>query len=127
MIRRPPRSPRTDTLFPYTTLFRSKPDVVKLTLDEHGWGTRPLISLLPLDLMQQIILEVNRHGIRTNAHPSSEMRATEAIFAGIDSLAHPVIQGTISEEIAELMGAKNTPLSRPGKRRWGKEDATKGT
>src|SRR3546814_13699752 len=24
MIRRPPRSPRTDTLFPYTTLFRSE-------------------------------------------------------------------------------------------------------
>src|SRR3546814_13442782 len=24
-IRRPPRSTRTDTLFPYTTLFRSKP------------------------------------------------------------------------------------------------------
>src|SRR3546814_18184838 len=24
MIRRPPRSPRTDTLFPYTTLFRSR-------------------------------------------------------------------------------------------------------
>src|SRR3546814_12601167 len=27
MIRRPPRSTRTDTLFPYTTLFRSQPDV----------------------------------------------------------------------------------------------------
>src|SRR3546814_3558754 len=26
MIRRPPRSKRTDTLFPYTTLFRSQPD-----------------------------------------------------------------------------------------------------
>src|SRR3546814_1414786 len=26
MIRRPPRSTRTDTLFPYTTLFRSRPD-----------------------------------------------------------------------------------------------------
>src|SRR3546814_6477207 len=26
MIRRPPRSTRTDTLFPYTTLFRSKRD-----------------------------------------------------------------------------------------------------
>src|SRR3546814_18483849 len=24
MIRRPPRAPRTDTLFPYTTLFRSR-------------------------------------------------------------------------------------------------------
>src|SRR3546814_12652528 len=30
MIRRPPRSTRTDTLFPYTTLFRSAP----LVLDE---------------------------------------------------------------------------------------------
>src|SRR3546814_11244973 len=27
MIRRPPRSTRTDTLFPYTTLFRSVEDV----------------------------------------------------------------------------------------------------
>src|SRR3546814_2093896 len=26
MIRRPPRSTRTDTLFPYTTLFRSEPN-----------------------------------------------------------------------------------------------------
>src|SRR3546814_1548918 len=32
MIRRPPRSTRTDTLFPYTTLFRSIPfEAVKLT------------------------------------------------------------------------------------------------
>src|SRR3546814_8923764 len=30
MIRRPPRSTRTDTLFPYTTLFRSKPLVIAL-------------------------------------------------------------------------------------------------
>src|SRR3546814_20149309 len=28
MIRRPPRSTRTDTLFPYTTLFRSVADAV---------------------------------------------------------------------------------------------------
>src|SRR3546814_758170 len=30
MIRRPPRSTRTDTLFPYTTLFRSAPDADSL-------------------------------------------------------------------------------------------------
>src|SRR3546814_13165711 len=29
MIRRPPRSTRTDTLFPYTTLFRSVPEFVE--------------------------------------------------------------------------------------------------
>src|SRR3546814_11729028 len=30
MIRRPPRSTRTDTRFPYTTLFRSPPVIVEL-------------------------------------------------------------------------------------------------
>src|SRR3546814_2091178 len=30
MIRRPPRSTRTDTLFPYTTLFRSSADIIGL-------------------------------------------------------------------------------------------------
>src|SRR3546814_8105567 len=30
MIRRPPRSTRTDTLFPYTTLFRSRIDADRL-------------------------------------------------------------------------------------------------
>src|SRR3546814_5784512 len=29
MIRRPPRSTRTDTLFPYTTLFRSQHDIAR--------------------------------------------------------------------------------------------------
>ena len=92
-------------------LREQKPDIVKLTLDEHGWGTRPMISLLPIDLMQEIIAEVNRHGIRTTAHTSSETRAMQAIFAGVDSLAHPVIQGPISPEFALLMGAKKTPMA----------------
>src|SRR3546814_11800249 len=34
MIRRPPRSTRTDTLFPYTTLFRSLLD--SLAVEESG-------------------------------------------------------------------------------------------
>src|SRR3546814_17189792 len=29
MIRRPPRSTRTDTLFPYTTLFRSAAEIIR--------------------------------------------------------------------------------------------------
>src|SRR3546814_19249933 len=38
MIRRPPRSTRTDTLFPYTTLFRS----IEVELDDQieGFGIR---------------------------------------------------------------------------------------
>src|SRR3546814_13093783 len=30
MVRRPPRSTRTDTLFPYTTLFRSKSSLLNI-------------------------------------------------------------------------------------------------
>src|SRR3546814_5569422 len=36
MIRRPPRSTRTDTLFPYTTLFRSVRDNPKHGLRDHA-------------------------------------------------------------------------------------------
>src|SRR3546814_9102430 len=35
MIRRPPRSTRTDTLFPYTTLFRSRPIRISTVLEDH--------------------------------------------------------------------------------------------
>src|SRR3546814_15725923 len=38
MIRRPPRSTRTDTLFPYTTLFRSRLSLVAGALPA-GFGT----------------------------------------------------------------------------------------
>src|SRR3546814_7177158 len=43
MIRRPPRSTRTDTLFPYTTLFRSAGDragIGPAALDRQGAGPR---------------------------------------------------------------------------------------
>src|SRR3546814_8860066 len=39
MIRRPPRSTRTDTLFPYTTLFRSDPRR-SLPVRRYGDGRR---------------------------------------------------------------------------------------
>src|SRR3546814_4233854 len=38
MIRRPPRSTRTDTLFPYTTLFRSKERLASIDYAEDRTG-----------------------------------------------------------------------------------------
>src|SRR3546814_12286587 len=69
MIRRPPRSTRTDTLFPYTTLFRSpsgKIEIFSETVDGFGyddcpghpvwrepdeWLGAPLAERFPLHLM----------------------------------------------------------------------------
>ena len=60
--------------------------------------------------MQKIIHYYNDHGIRTTVHTSSEYRARQAIFAGIDTLAHPIIQGPITQDFANLMGAKKIPM-----------------
>src|SRR3546814_21072070 len=44
MIRRPPRSTRTDTLFPYTTLFRSISGF-DISISGNGWERSLTISL----------------------------------------------------------------------------------
>ncbi|HLZ73781.1 amidohydrolase family protein [Phenylobacterium sp.] len=88
-----------------------QPDIIKLTLEEEGWGARPMITLMPEQLLRDVIRYYNLHGIRTTIHVSSELRAEEAIFAGTDSLAHPVIQGPVSDSFVKLMGAKKTPFA----------------
>ena len=86
------------------------PDVVKLTYEERGWGARPMIPRLPQELMEKIIEYYNDRGIRTTVHTSGETRAREAIYSGVDTLAHPIIQGPVSESFARLMGAKKIPM-----------------
>ena len=86
------------------------PDMVKLTFDEHGWGTRPLIPLLSPELMAEAGRFYNEHGVRTTVHISHEFRARQAITAGINTLAHPIIQGPVSEGFVQLMASTKTPM-----------------
>src|SRR3546814_6224416 len=60
MIRRPPRSTRTDTLFPYTTLFRSRiarmidpfvPGLASRLIVARHNGTRIQIPSIPTELL----------------------------------------------------------------------------
>ena len=88
-----------------------QPDILKLTLEEEGWGSRPMIPLMPVDLLEKITRYYNQHGIRTTVHVSSELRSLEAIYAGSDTLAHPVIQGPVSDAFVRLMGAKKIPFA----------------
>lgn len=88
-----------------------QPDVIKLTLEEEGWGARPMIPLMPEPLLQDILRYYNLHGIRSTIHVSSELRSEEAIYAGADSLAHPVIQGPVSDSFVKLMAAKKIPFA----------------
>src|SRR3546814_1885711 len=86
MIRRPPRSTRTDTLFPYTTLFRSLLSHLALL----GEGRRPaavrqeagVTPATPTALGdQEAVARV--HEIRSEEHTSelqSLMRSSYAVF-----------------------------------------------
>src|SRR3546814_2115349 len=81
MIRRPPRSTRTDTLFPYTTLFRSESvDFRVLNVGsgaaEAGFGEWPM--RLVADHAQPLV-----GGRRSEEHTSelqSLMRISYAVF-----------------------------------------------
>src|SRR3546814_3989721 len=56
MIRRPPTSTRTDTLFPYTTLFRSDPA-------GHGWRCRHVGRRNPVQRLHALdAVQVRVHG-----------------------------------------------------------------
>ena len=105
MIRRPPRSTRTDTLFPYTTLFRSEEFVVR---NPHGLHTRPstiLVSTIkkfasnvtvanldgsatPVNgrsLMKMVSLGAKKgHRLRINAQGSDAAEAMSAIAQAIN-------------------------------------------
>src|SRR3546814_2321550 len=87
MIRRPPRSTRTDTLFPYTTLFRSaQADVAKREWDaEHPLsGLKKAVSGItgkPSEPAHAI--ERGSDGLRSEEHTSelqSLMRISYAVF-----------------------------------------------
>src|SRR3546814_4578517 len=78
MIRRPPRSTRTDTLFPYTTLFRS--GAAGAAAGENPLGEplilAPLLQLL--DRLRPVLLQE-----RSEEHTSelqSLMRISYAVF-----------------------------------------------
>src|SRR3546814_2884132 len=45
MIRRPPRSTRTDTLFPYTTLFRSTITLTQAQMDDLRQSERQIVTM----------------------------------------------------------------------------------
>src|SRR3546814_18521516 len=61
MIRRPPRSTRTDTLFPYTTLFRSQIDrFIRLTLGEAAPARYQIIVGDPEKVATQMAAGIRR-------------------------------------------------------------------
>src|SRR3546814_2593427 len=83
MIRRPPRSTRTDTLFPYTTLFRSP---VRALAATAGKAVRRVAAGTALALAAALGMSAmasSAHATRSEEHTSelqSLMRISYAVF-----------------------------------------------
>src|SRR3546814_1115113 len=94
MIRRPPRSTRTDTLFPYTTLFRSDGACARLLWRElnGALGKRPSVEAHHVDAVCEVEVArgfldheggVPKGCLRSEEHTSelqSLMRISYAVF-----------------------------------------------
>ena len=85
------------------------PDILKIGQDEHGWMMRPLINQLPIDLLETIIRYYHATGIRSTIHVSNERNAWDAIYAGVDTIAHPIIQAPVSDDYVRMMSVKRIP------------------
>src|SRR3546814_6768771 len=80
MIRRPPRSTRTDTLFPYTTLFRSLIEA-RLLAGQSDADVRALFDAARREDYEEIARVARR--LRSEEHTSelqSLMRISYAVF-----------------------------------------------
>lgn len=88
-----------------------RPDILKITYDEHNWGVRPLIPVLTPEVLAGIIRYAHAAETRVTVHVSNELRAREAIAAGADTLAHPVIQSPVTDEFVWQLAVRKIPVA----------------
>src|SRR3546814_16946162 len=104
MIRRPPRSTRTDTLFPYTTLFRSDFAV-----------KRPIVFPIGFHLYMQIEMHLAPHKrSRSEEHTSelqSLMRISYAVFCLKKKKQHKNTTSTTTKKYHPLLNTTQTDIN----------------
>src|SRR3546814_17668777 len=122
MLRRPPRSTRTDTLFPYTTLFRSvgayrhhqgglvagaDPDEVPRVV-AHAVGTHELVDDRVVDRRDQVRAVLRRHVVG----PVHRLDAAGAghVLEDDGRIARAVTAELLGEGLAVLVVVPASPL-----------------
>src|SRR3546814_10256256 len=99
MIRRPPRSTRIDTLFPYTTLFRSHRLRDAVGAEDHGGVVGDFVQLLDED--RAALLEVVDHVAVVHDFVAHVDRRAERLDRTLDDLDRAVDAGAEAAGIGE--------------------------
>src|SRR3546814_18487009 len=110
MERRPPRSTRTDTLFPYTTLFRSKINILPRTVEKH------------LRLVEGLDQAIVAAGLELAAPAGdAEIAQAEAVAVAQGDRAGVAQPGVVVFDREEFDPVHVDPRRRSEERRVGKE------
>src|SRR3546814_21090308 len=112
MIPRPPRSTRTDTLFPYTTLFRSRRKNNPLYVGEAGVGKTALAEGLARRIVEGDVSEVLKEAVIYSLDLGALVAGTKyrgafekrlkAVLAALKSVPNAVL---FLDEIHTISGA----------------------
>src|SRR3546814_19158698 len=114
MIRRPPRSTRTDTLFPYTTLFRSTiggrireeplsdpPPDRKTRNRREAAGFLHLLAVVPLDHLQGAVPRRIAVGLLSRSDRKS-VESGKSVSVRVDLGGRRILKNTKKHHICEL-------------------------
>ena len=83
--------------------FARDPDLQKITYENFGAGANPWVPTFSDDVITKIIQYAKEQGVRTTIHISDEAHARIALAAGVDTFAHPVAIGRMSEGFMPLI------------------------
>src|SRR3546814_11636690 len=129
MRRRPPRSTRTDTLFPYTTLFRSEPGRARLRPRSAARGASHTVvrkRARPDAQRPAAGLRVSEHGPDLRPAPADRRVVRAHAGAGLRPAARPHRAVRLRAPAGTLQGAAAHRAGRTARRRNARTPAETG-
>src|SRR3546814_15391223 len=126
MIRRPPRSTRTDTLFPYTTLFRSGVQVIQQGADQIREAQKLFQDLNKMTDIGNVAQQLKSDVLRTSNVSSSSLNGYTNgdlnVVGGLRGKANDVYQDLIGRGSQTMTAEQRTAYEqRSEERRVGTE------
>src|SRR3546814_19867148 len=118
MLRRPPRSTRTDTLFPYTTLFRSIDEVAVFLSTTESFSQRNINCSIAesFDRAAAVIHLADAHGIRVRGYVSCVLGCPYERDVPLTLVVH-VAERLIARGCYEISLGHTTGVGVPGQAR----------
>src|SRR3546814_3118185 len=114
MRRLPPRSTRTDTLFPYTTLFRSLqqvlllPDLLHRAVDTGGGALEKAVVTLAGHLHQLVALRAGGDSVDSSDEHTSQLPSLMRISYGVSCLNNKQFVGCHMDILTRYRSEEHT-------------------